>query len=470
MENPIPAEIKVILADEDAVLCVMARRALEKVGYQVTIAYDGADLLARFDPAIFDVVVVGVTVQRVDGLQVLRGIKKINPTTQVILLADEKTIDAAKTGVSEGAFAYIVTPIEDFAQVGYAIERAYEMAQLRQEVATMDEVKPAPTSNNLSVPPTRLLRELIEATRTKPLAETMQILAEASAQLLEAPHTIVMLFQPTAGLQPYTAFGFGTIGAAQRDLTERIGDDFVWRTIKERKTLLAPIGEDGEKAAQVIGTPLLASDQVIGAIIGYPLPTQPINASRIVWLESLAAQGVLATELSRLQTENEHLSRFDPMTGVLKREIFLDQADREFRRSWRYNQPITAIIVDVDGMTSINLTGGHEFGDQVMRAIANVCHNAVRSIDLVGRYEGDSFVMLLLMTGREGAKSVAERLRIGINSIQLANPRGAVSITASLGVCSYPRDGCASIFDLLSITEEAQRMARRNGPNQIVYA
>ena len=72
------------------------------------------------------------------------------------------------------------------------------------------------------------------------------------------------------------------------------------------------------------------------------------------------------------------------------------------------------------------------------------------------------------MTGRDGAKRAAERLRVGIQSIELSDARGSVRFSATLGVCAYPREGCASIFDLLSVTLEAQRAARRSGANQIV--
>jgi diguanylate cyclase (GGDEF)-like protein len=191
---------------------------------------------------------------------------------------------------------------------------------------------------------------------------------------------------------------------------------------------------------------------------------------RVAWLETFAAQGALAINLAQLNAENKRLSPNDPLTGTLKRSVFLDLADHEFRRSWRYNQPVSAIIVGVDGIGGITASSDREFGDRVLRQVAEVCRGIVRSIDLVGRYENDSFAILLLMTDRNGAQSAAERLRLGIASIYLSDARGPMRVTASLGVCSYPREGCASIFDLLSVTQEAQRAAQRSGANQVVYA
>jgi len=73
------------------------------------------------------------------------------------------------------------------------------------------------------------------------------------------------------------------------------------------------------------------------------------------------------------------------------------------------------------------------------------------------------------MTEGRGAQTVAERLRMGINALRLTNEVGTVQITASLGVCSYPRSGCTSIFDLLTLAQEAQYAAHVRGANQIVY-
>ncbi|MCI0477688.1 MAG: sensor domain-containing diguanylate cyclase, partial [Anaerolineales bacterium] len=269
----------------------------------------------------------------------------------------------------------------------------------------------------------------------------------------------------------FSAYGFTDIEAASHDLATREGDAFGARVIAERRILVEPMPAESaaSTAHQILGVPLLTAEQTLGALILYPLAPAPIDPARLAQLELFAAHGALAVEFARLREENLRLISTDPMTGVLKREPFLELADREFRRSWRYNQPITALIVDVDDLSAINLKHGHSFGNQVLHAVADVCVNVIRSIDLLGRYESDAFALLLLMTESDGAQSVAERLRVELNAIRLENAQGAVQITATLGVCSYPRNSCTSIFDLLAMAQEAQRAARFRGANQIVY-
>jgi diguanylate cyclase (GGDEF)-like protein len=471
MDYPGSRKIRVLFADADAAFGIFVRYSLEQIGFQVTVANDGADLIARFLPKEFDVVLVGIATPIFGGLQVLRAIKQRHPTTPVILFCDADSSHLAEEGMQQGAFVYFQKPLNDFAQLGDAITRAYE-TQVRHHPTVEPSAAlmppPAPESDALL---TVLIRQLVEATRTQPLDVTIQMLSAAGAQIMQAPYGIVKLTRAGTELQVSGVHGFANHKAAMLDLAARLGDDLAARVIAEGRTVVAstPPESAGTTAQHAVGVPLLTQNQTRGALIVYPLAAGSVDAAHIAQLELIAAQGVLALELAQAREENARLIATDPITGMLKRELFLEMADREFRRSWRYDQPITAIIVDVDDLANINLKCGHTFGDQVLREVANVCTNVVRSIDLIGRYDGDAFALLLLMTESESAKVVAERLRSGINAILLANAPSPIQVAATLGVCSYPRDSCTSIFDLLALTQEAQRAARYRGANQIVY-
>jgi diguanylate cyclase (GGDEF)-like protein len=465
MDYPGARKIRVLLADADAAFCVFVRYSLEQLGFQVSIASEGADLLARFSPEDFDVVLVGITTPLFDGLQVLHAIKHRSPTTPVILFCDSDCTKSAEEGMQEGAFFYFQKPLNNFAQLANAITRAYE-TQARRHPDAEPAIAATPAAPESDILAIVALRQLAEATLTQPVGMITQMLCAAGARVMQAPCGIVLLSHSGTQLHVSGAHGFTNLEAATLDLAAQIGDDFTTRVITERRTIIASTQIESH---HVIGVPLLAENQLRGALIVYPLAYAPINAARVAQLELIAAQGLLALELARLREENSRLTAVDPTTGVLKRALFLELADREFRRSWRYDQPITVIIVDIDDLGELNLKYGHTFGDQVLREVANVCSNAVRSIDLVGRYDGDTFVLLLLMTERDAAKSITERIRVGINAIQSPNAPSSVRITASLGVCAYPRSRCTSIFDLLAVAQEAQRAARFRGVNQIVY-
>lgn len=448
---------RILLAEPDEALRAAARRALERAGFIVTVVRDGADALARFAPDQFDLVIAAMTMPNCDGLEVLREIKARNPETQVILLSEPRAVGSATLGLREGAFAYLLKPLEDFRQLTHTVERAGELQQLRRLSAAPVEREAA-----------NALRELLEATRAgKPLSETLNLLMQSSVRLCDATHAVVLLARGEAGLQLEGALGISDRAAAARDFVQTVGDAFAWRVASERKTLIDSRPTASGQAIHFIGTPLIARNQVLGVLVAYPLRVQPIPSEQIAWLEAFAAQGAVAVELTRLTEENERLSPNDPLTGALKRTVFLDLADREFRRSWRFDQPVTAMIVDVDALHDINLKSGRDFGDRVLREVASACRRTLRTLDLVGRYEGDSFALFLPMTGREGAYGAAERVRIAIGSLDLADAQGPVHVTATIGVVSYPREGCASIFELLDLAREAQQAARRSGANRV---
>ncbi len=450
---------RVLFAEQDVVLCVSARRALKHRGHKVALAHNDNDVRRMLDREAFDLVILDAALPRTNGLEVLRDIKSKRADTPVILIGDTAS-RFKQLAEGEGAFACLPLPADSFDELCDTVQRA---------LGAPEPGVQAPTA----LDGTALLgqlRELIDASRAKPLADTLQVLLQASAAAMMAERSVVFLSQENTGLTLEGALGFSDLTSAARDLVENVGDAFAWRIATERQTLIeAPTERDESVAHRFIGVPLVVHGQLLGVLIDYALPAEPIDPARVVWLETFAAQGALAIYLARLEAENERLLRHDPLSGALKRQVFLDLADHEFRRSWRYKQSISLILVDVDGMNAINSRSGREFGDRVLREVANVCRNSLRSVDLLGRFENDALAILLVMTDLDGARSTAERLRAKIESIALSDARGPVKVTASLGVCAYPRENCASIFDLLAVALEAQRAARKGGASQIVY-
>lgn len=460
------SDFRILLAEPDEATLILLRRALERQGFTVVTAADGADALARFTHGLFDIVIASILMPRRDGLEVMREIHAASPGTQVILLADPSSMGSATIGLKEGAFAYLLKPVEDVNLLTHTVERAAEVQELRRRV-TLLPPEPAHPLESQDLPVPTAVRMMTQSMRQgRPLAETLQLLAQSSAYLFDAPHAAILLSRNATGLQLDSAFGYPDPGTAARDFIQTVGDAFPWRVASERRTL----SDSSISGTHFVGTPLSAGSEPLGVLVVYPLRDIDLDPERTALLESLATQGSLAIELAHLAQENERLSPIDPISGVSKRSAFLDTADREFRRSWRFNQPITAMIIDVDGMHEINARNGQQIGDQVLHRVATVLRSTVRSFDLVARYEQDAFAVLLIMTDRAGARGAAERLRHAISSIGLNDTGGYSHITTSLGTCTYPREGCASIFDLLDLAQTAQRSATRNGMNQVYFA
>ncbi|MEO8494561.1 MAG: diguanylate cyclase [Planctomycetota bacterium] len=161
--------------------------------------------------------------------------------------------------------------------------------------------------------------------------------------------------------------------------------------------------------------------------------------------------------------ELERLATRDPLTGCLNRRAFFDRFDSEWKGSQRYAQPLCAMMVDIDFFKSINDNHGHSMGDEVLRKVAHTLRSLARETDVVCRYGGEEFSVLLPMTGIDEAAKAAERFRAAIEKLHFPD----FAITTSIGVSAYSVEINAP-QDLLDRADKCLYVAKRSGRNQVV--
>jgi diguanylate cyclase (GGDEF)-like protein/PAS domain S-box-containing protein len=147
--------------------------------------------------------------------------------------------------------------------------------------------------------------------------------------------------------------------------------------------------------------------------------------------ESLKAANI---ELQAALTREKQLARTDALTGINNRGYLFELAEREFNVAIRYHPPLSIIIFDIDYFKQINDTFGHLTGDQVLQSIAQVVCAKIRSTDLIGRYGGDEFVVLLPQTSEQEALSLAERIHTSVAAIRMENVEDSMTLTVSIGI------------------------------------
>lgn len=185
----------------------------------------------------------------------------------------------------------------------------------------------------------------------------------------------------------------------------------------------------------------------------------------VVWLGTVSAV-VFAAQQRRLQAATLQLSVTDPLTGLFNRaQIYVD-LDQEVRRSRRSLRPFCLLMVDMDGLKTINDTLGHERGDAAIRGIAGVIRRSIRTVDSAYRYAGDEFVVLLPETDFAGAFVVAEKVRQGAEELAGAVTREEAPTTVSIGLVSHPEDGSTD-EDLMLAVDRAMYVAKASGKNQV---
>ena len=168
----------------------------------------------------------------------------------------------------------------------------------------------------------------------------------------------------------------------------------------------------------------------------------------------------------RLQQELQSMASTDPLTGLLNRRRFLEQADKEFLRSQRYQHELSAVMLDIDHFKAINDTRGHFVGDQVLIALSRAAENLLRGTDILGRWGGEEFVFLMPETPLAGAAILAERLREVLARLAVDTTAGTLHFTVSAGVAAHDAAD-ADITDILQRADSALYAAKQHGRNRI---
>ena len=161
------------------------------------------------------------------------------------------------------------------------------------------------------------------------------------------------------------------------------------------------------------------------------------------------------------------LAETDDLTGLLNTRGFAIAATRAFGQATRYERPATALMIDSDNLKAINDTFGHETGNRLLVQISRVVRHELRTTDVVARFGGDEFIVLLPETPPDGAALVAKRIQEAMASTALEADGKRVTCTVSIGAASFPGDG-ASLDAIVTRADRAMYHAKATGRNKVV--
>ncbi len=192
--------------------------------------------------------------------------------------------------------------------------------------------------------------------------------------------------------------------------------------------------------------------------------TVGINLTAMILLAYVAM--VIAREQRRTRDAAIRLSTIDPLTALFNRGFFFAALEREIARSARSGRGFCLLMMDLDELKAVNDRLGHFHGDRVLRAVGGIVSDGVRRIDTAARYGGDEFVVLLPETDPTGAYVVAEKIRLGVQDLELGLADAAVRPSLSIGVVSYPDDGNTA-DELMISADGAMYRSKRAGKNRV---
>lgn len=214
--------------------------------------------------------------------------------------------------------------------------------------------------------------------------------------------------------------------------------------------------------------PLVIGDRVIGVLelIGKEGDTHFSENGDL--FETIAEHLALALNSAMMFENAERLASFDPLTGIANHRTMQEFLNRRVSECERSGQYIGLIMLDVDHFRSFNEEEGHDAGDEVLRLVAGVLKECVRTYDIAARYGGEEFTLVLPGMNLVATTAVAERIRQRISEISFLTRSGrARHVTASFGCSSFP-DTAMTSQSLLKAADDAMFRAKRDGRNRVV--
>ena len=179
-----------------------------------------------------------------------------------------------------------------------------------------------------------------------------------------------------------------------------------------------------------------------------------------------ASQLAAALQNANLLTEVGRLAITDDLTGIFNRRYFFEMAEKKFVRALKNKTPLSALLVDLDHFKKFNDTYGHVVGDQVLRASAQMMSSALRDSDIIGRYGGEEFSIILPDTNISAAIFVAERLLANVADVPIDTEAGKLSIQLSIGIAGMSKE-TPTLHSLIVRADQAMYIAKSAGRNRL---
>lgn len=221
-----------------------------------------------------------------------------------------------------------------------------------------------------------------------------------------------------------------------------------------------------------IGVPLrIKEHEVIGVLNAQKPEPHSFRLTDLDLFQAVANQVAAALENAQLYQRTKELSTRDDLTGLFNRRHFFENLEKEVQRARRYQRVFSLLMLDLDDFKGYNDTYGHLKGDEVLKDVARLILANTRRADVVARFGGEEFVVLLPEINAQGAAVVADKVRIAVEGHPFpgrhSQPGGALTVT--LGLASYPADS-EDALELVDLADRALYAGKQQGGNRVSLA
>jgi two-component system cell cycle response regulator len=451
---------KILIVDDSPVTVALFARMLSSDQYQTVRASDGKEAVQKASSELPDLILMDIMMPEMNGFEAARKLKS-DPRTRnipIILITALDGVENKLAGREAGAEDYLAKPVrppELLARVNSMIA----LKQYRDQLAIRDR-----SQRSFIMP------KDIDEVREEPQKDlpTILLVEDNEGDVKFVRHSLknlpLRLQRIASGREAVKLAQSGKVDLILLDIILPDMDGFeVCRQVREmERTRDIPI---------VVITCLDDMDSKIKCI---ELDTDDFLVKPIVERELRARVKVLLEkkkQLDRLRFHYEaamNSSVIDWLTGVYNHGYFKRFLELEIKKSLRHRYPVSLIMLDIDDFKTYNDTHGHTVGDAILKELAVVIKKSVRDVDIVARYGGDEFAVVLPYSDGHGGMKTAQRIDQAIKTHGFTQKISAAppQITVSMGVAWYPTDA-VQVDELIHSADQRLYGAKHNGKNQI---